>query len=193
MLKPSTPTRYLLPLVIVSLFVGGCFLQPASLSIEAKIIYNMGGPQPVARTRFYLLDADPFMLRADDPAYKKRLDATKTENEKMNLTLSSAVFLLLKEFVAKKDLIDKNLSDADAKKHLNTIENARPFWESHLVKETTTDFEGRAHFDDIRPGQYWLLGIAETRRAFALWNVPVTLSRGTNTLLVDQNNAMYSR
>ena len=190
---PSIATKSLLLLLTVSLFVGGCFLRPASLSIEAKIIYNMGGPQPVARTRFYLLDADPFTLRFDDPAYKKRLDAAKTEDEKMNLTLSSAVFLLLKEFAAKKELIDKNLSDADAKKHLNTIENARPFWESHLIKETTTDFEGRAHFEDLKPGRYWLLGITETRRAFALWDVPVTLSRGTNNLLVDQNNAMYSR
>jgi antitoxin component of RelBE/YafQ-DinJ toxin-antitoxin module len=180
-------------LFLLTLLVGGCFLRPASLAIEAKIIYNMGGLQPVARTRFYLLDADPFTLRADDPAYKKRLDLAKTEDEKMMLTLSSAVFLLLKEFAAKKELIDKNLSDSDAKEHLNTIENARPLWESHLVKETTTDFEGRAHFDDLKPGQYWLLGMSETRRAFALWDVPVTLSRGTNTLLVDQNNAMYSR
>jgi len=30
----------------------------SSLEIEAKIIYNMGGPQPVARTSFYLIDVD---------------------------------------------------------------------------------------------------------------------------------------
>jgi hypothetical protein len=186
-------TKYLLILIIVSLFVGGCLLRPTSLNIEAKIIYNMGGPQPVARTRFYLLNVDPFTLNADDPGYKKRHDAAKTEGEKMNLAVSSMVFLLLKELAAKKEQIDKNLSDADAKKYLDAIEKARPFWESHLIKETTTDFEGRANFDALKPGQYWLLGITETRRAFALWNVPVTLSRGTNTLLVDQSNAMYSR
>src|SRR6267378_8452789 len=93
--------KSLLLLLTISLLAGGCFLRPANLSIEAKIIYSMGGPQPVARTRFYLLDADPFTLRADDPAYKKRLDAAKTDDEKMMLTLSSAVFLLLKEFAAK--------------------------------------------------------------------------------------------
>lgn len=111
----------------------------------------------------------------------------------MAATLSGVVFLLLKDFAAKKKDIDEKMSDADAKKYLGSIETARPLWESRLVKQTTTDFEGRARFEDLKPGQYWLLGMTETRRAFALWNIPINLTRGTNTLLIDQNNAMYSR
>ena len=40
------------------------------LSIEAKVIYNMGRPEPVARANFYLIDVDPLTIRADDPVVK---------------------------------------------------------------------------------------------------------------------------
>ena len=171
-------TKPALIVLTCAFLFSACFLQPANLSIEAKIIYSMGGPQPAARTPFYLLDADPFTLKLDDPPVKAKFDAMKDENEKMAATLGCAVFLLLKEFAAKKKDIDEKISDADAKKYLGSIESARPLWESHLVKQTTTDFEGRARFVDLKAGQYWLLGMTETRRAFALWNIPINLTRG---------------
>jgi hypothetical protein len=38
--------------------LAACFLNRGSLEIEAQIIYNLGGPQPIARQTFYLLDSD---------------------------------------------------------------------------------------------------------------------------------------
>ena len=51
-----------IPLCILLLLFPSCSLFRGSLEIEAQIIYNMGGPQPVARQTFYLLDVDPFTL-----------------------------------------------------------------------------------------------------------------------------------
>ena len=56
-------------------------LRQSSLSIEAKIIYNMGGPQPVARTRFYLLDINPFSIRADEPSFQKKINAANSSKK----------------------------------------------------------------------------------------------------------------
>jgi hypothetical protein len=163
-------------------------LRQSSLSIEAKIIYNMGGPQPVARTQFYLLDVDPFSIRADEPSFRKKMDAAKSEDERMVLLTGSAVFIVFKKVIE-----DHKITEDNAKTLLGSVEAGRPLWESHLVKELTTDFEGRGLFTGLKSGHYWLMGITETRSAFTLWNVPIQLARGENTLLLDQNNALYSK
>ena len=61
------------------------------------------------------------------------------------------------------------------------------------MKELTTDFEGRGLLTSLKSGHYWLMGITETRAAFTLWDVPIKLARGENALLLDQNNALYSK
>jgi hypothetical protein len=159
-----------------------------SLEIEAKIIYNMGGPQPVARQTFYLLDIDPFSLRADDPQFTAKMDAAKTEDEKKLLTLQSANFLLLKLAVEK-----KQMKEGSEKAFLGILEISKPFWEDHLIQSVQTDFNGQAKFNNLKPGRYWLIGMTETRAAFAFWNVSVSVGWGENKLLLDQNNSMYSK
>jgi hypothetical protein len=168
--------RILLLLVILAFTLLGCGKQ-TNLSIEARIIYNLGGPQPVARTKFYLLDADPFSVK---PAESPRNDLALT---------GCGILLLLKTAVDKPQMLEGK----NAKTFLGSVEASRPCWEGHLVKETITDFEGRAQLDQIRPGKYWLLGMTETRSAFALWNVPLVLPLTETKLLLDQNNAIYSK
>ena len=56
-----------------------------------------------------------------------------------------------------------------------------------------TDFKGHALFEKIKPGTYWLMGMAETRAAFAFWDFKVTVASGENKLMLDQNNALYSK
>ncbi|HEX8491969.1 MAG TPA: hypothetical protein VF658_03950 [Pyrinomonadaceae bacterium] len=175
-------------LVLLIVFGVGWWLYRASLVIEAQIIYNMGGPQPVARQSFYLLDTDPLSLTADDPKFKAKVDAAKNEDEKMNIQLSGVMLALLKNSIEKRDMAEKS-----GKTLLGTLELSKPFWEAHLVQSAQTDFKGHAVFENLKPGTYWLMGMTETRAAFAFWNEKISVGIGENKITLDQNNALYSK
>jgi hypothetical protein len=160
------------------------FLSKGTLIVEAQIVYKLYGPQPVARQSLYLLDHDIQLPRKDDPKFQAKVDSLKNEQEKTNLLLTAVA---LHGFF---QLRGKNISDDQAKSLLNIIANTRAAWDMHLVKETQTDFKGLAKFKGVRPGQYWVMGETETRGGLAAWIVPATIKRGTNKLILDQNNAL---
>jgi hypothetical protein len=150
-----------------SLLVGCSSFTRSSLQIEAKIIYNMGGPQSVARTSFYLIDVDPLTIRADDPAVKTSRGGKNLADAGL---LSEATFLLFAK-VLKEDKV----SDDNAKQFLGIIEAGKSLWGPHLVNETRTDFDGKATFAGLKPGSYWLLGMTETRKGFCLRDLNVQI------------------
>ena len=186
------PRRIVLPLigflVSLTLLSVGCSFLKTSLVIDAQIIYNMGGPQPVARQTFYLLDADPLSLTANDPKIKAKLDATKDDNEKLNLTMSGALLAALKTAVE-----DKGMAEKSGKTLLGAVELSKSYWEPHLVQSIQTDFKGHGVFENLQPGTYWLMGMTETRAAFAFWDLKIAPTLGENRLMLDQNNARYSK
>jgi hypothetical protein len=151
-------------------------------------IEDMGGPQPVARQTFYLLDTDPLSLTADDPKFKAKVDAAKNEDEKLSIQLSGVMLGLLKNALEKKDEAEKS-----GKTLLRTVELSKPFWEAHVVQSAQTDCKGQAVFENLKPGTYWLMGITETRAAFAFWDEKVSVGVGENKIILDQNNALYSK
>ena len=75
----------------------------------------------------------------------------------------------------------------------DNFNKSKPFWESNIVKTVQTDFKGQAVLENLKPGDYWLAGIAETRAGVAIWNYKVTVKAGDNKVLLDQNNALYSK
>lgn len=167
------------------LFIGCSSFTRSSLQIEAKIIYNMGGPQSVARTSFYLIDVDPLSIRADDPVVIRSRGGKDLGDAEL---LGEATFLLFSK-VLKEDKV----TDDNAKQFLGIIESGKSLWGPHLVSETRTDFEGKATFADLKPGSYWLLGMTETRKGFCLWDLNTQVNRGENKLLLDQHNALSCR
>jgi hypothetical protein len=179
--------RVLLLVPLVSC-LAGCSLFRSSLVIDAQIIYNMGGPQPVARQTFYLLDADVLSLTVDDPKIKAKLDSAKDENEKLSLAMAGVLLAALKNAVDNKEMAEKS-----GKTLLAAVELSKPYWQPHLVASTQTDFMGHGVFENLRPGTYWLLGITETRAAFTFWNLRLSLGAGENKVMLDQNNALYSK
>jgi hypothetical protein len=92
-------------------------------------------------------------------------------------------------------VIDKKpIKEANEKMFLGVVENSKRAWDGYLVKEIMTDFDGKATFDDVPPGNYWLFGQTETRAAFTLWDLPIELKAGENKkILLDQNNAIFSK
>jgi hypothetical protein len=184
--------KILLPLTsylaLVTMLAVGCSFLRSTLIIDAQIIYNMGGPQPVARQTFYLLDADLLSLKADDPKIKAKLDSVTDETEKLSLTMSAMLLAALRNAVENQDMAEKS-----GKSLLRSVELSKSYWEPHLVQSMQTDFKGHAVFENLKPGNYWLVGMTETRAAFAFWNLKVSLARGENKLMLDQNNAVYSK
>lgn len=135
-----------------------------SLAMEAGIIYNMGGNQPVGRTAFALLNASLASL-IQDSGYRSRFN---------QIDLISAWGI---------DRQYPNTSNAEV---LSRIDAAIS---EHTIKTVTTDFNGRAVFENVQPGSYFLVGIAQTRRGHAIWNVPIEIKAGQNTIILDQHNA----
>jgi hypothetical protein len=109
-----------------SLLVGCSSFTRSSLQIEANIIYNMGGPQPVARTSFYLIDVDPLTIRANDPDVKSSRGGKDLTDAEL---VSEATFLLFAR-VLKEDKV----TDDNAKQFLGIIEAGfKSLWRPHLV------------------------------------------------------------
>ncbi|HLL74804.1 MAG TPA: hypothetical protein VK421_06025 [Pyrinomonadaceae bacterium] len=138
--------------------------QPTSgtLLIEAGIIYKMGGNQPVARTEFHLLDEDA----------EKLMSAAGLRADGGIGVLST--YAIRSRYPTSRDA---------------QIEAAEFAVRTHTKFSVTTDFQGRAQFADVPPGRYWVYGMSGTRRGFAIWNVPVEIRGGQNSLSLDQNNA----
>jgi hypothetical protein len=143
-MKKSSVVSICVIAFLVLLTIPGCRLSRGTLNVEAQIIYNMGGPQPVARQNFYLLDVDPFTLDGNDPKHLEKFNASKSESEKQVLSLATVMFLLLKDSIEKKQFPENS-----EKKLLSMVEMSKPFWEAHMVSSLQTDFSGKGKFENI--------------------------------------------
>jgi hypothetical protein len=70
------------------------------------------------------------------------------------------------------------------------VEQARPLWEPHVLHAARADAQGRAAFDGLAPGDYWLMCLDERDGRVAFWNLRPTLARGANAVTLDDKNAL---
>jgi hypothetical protein len=173
-----------------------------SLSLEAQIIYTLGGPQPVARGTFHLLDSDLLNVELPQPGKVKSVEEftnNLSSPQQLKLLIMTAQFnKRIKEFSRQRD-IDTPDTPTDKKGTVAgiglLIERMKSDKEtaSHFIQSATTDFQGRATFENLKVGDYWIIGFTETRGDFAFWNHKITIRPGDNKVLLDQNNALYFR
>ncbi len=157
-------------------FPMACSLNRSSLDIEAQVIYNMGGPQPIARQTFYLLDADVADLASSTIKKSENLDKSKVEG----VATTFVLFSMNQEKPVQK------------KSAFETFLKSKTFWESHIVQTAETDFTGKASFANLKASDYWIVAMAETRAGVAVWNYKVSVKSGENKVSLDQNNAVFS-
>lgn len=137
---------------------------PTTLAIEAGIIYKSGGNQPVARIEFRLLDVDfASLLSAGGLPPDPNLDPIATWGAKTRYPSEDPVLLRINEGI-----------------------------KQHTTQSAITDFNGKAEFTDIKPGKYFIFARAQTRGGFAIWDLPIEIKGGRNSVLLDQNNAAVS-
>ena len=133
-----------------------------SLNIKAALVYSFGGAQPIARTKFYILNADLNVI-----AQKADIDVRKTP---LSLAITA-------------DELQARITNKPSR----FMEAMKPY----IVKTITTDFDGKAVFEDVPTGNYFLYGRAQTRSGWAIWSLSIN-TQGTQTILLDQNNAIIA-
>jgi hypothetical protein len=71
------------------------------------------------------------------------------------------------------------------------IRDSEAFLKTHTVAKTTTDFDGRGSFR-VPPDNYHLFGSFKAFNKTIVWNVPVGLASGSNSIILDQANAQIA-
>lgn len=148
------------------------------ISLEAAIIYRSGNVKPIARTQFHLLDQSLVqILREAGLRPDRQWIQPQGDDEALVNTFAYAVTT---------KLIDPSF-----------LSKALPALKPHIVQTVTTDFTGKASFDSVKAGSYFVVGIAQTATGssggHAVWNLKVEVKPGTSNVILDQNNAVYAR
>lgn len=150
--------------------------QAAALNIEAGLVYRSGDSKPVARTEFYLLDKSAAaIIREAGVKLSDRTSGTE-DNSDRGVMFSLGLNLAYRE-VSNRESYDAAMSAI----------------KQHIIKSFTTDFGGKAVIDGIPQGDYYVFGFYKSIKGFVIWNVPVSLKPGSNSLTLDQNNADYAQ
>ena len=140
--------------------------QEILLNVEAALIYNYGGAQPVGRTKFYILDESAEVVLAAANLRKISANLSNLDNYAFALKGSGL-----------------------SPEYTNFATGAVESLKSHYLGEFETDFNGKAEYKFTKTGSFWVFGITQTRKGHAIWNVPVELKSGQNKIILDQNNA----
>ena len=153
-------------LAFCSIFPAACS-RKGSLHIEAQIVYSMGGPQPVARQTFYLLNTDPATVQQrQSPNNSSPTNSNAVSDQEAMLYALS--FMNFRSFMQQIEEANRTGIKLD-KFMIPMVANSREFLAPHIVQTVQTDFQGRATFENISTGEYWVMGITETRASFAFW------------------------
>jgi hypothetical protein len=168
-------TSYLTLILAVIFFIQGCnSSQEGTLSIEAGLVYRAGDVKPVARTQFYLLDDNLETILKN--AQITQIDLWK------DLTP-------IQHFAAiqRGKKVDLPVAWSDEAK--NALKQTDEAVKSHIVGTMTTDFNGKGQFEHIKPGKYYLMGVGGTDKQAIVWNLPIEIKSGNQTVILDNNNS----
>lgn len=144
----------------------------SNLSFETGLVFKSGDVKPIARTTFYLIDDDlARILRAAGLHAPQEYGGGDSDEDLINAYARSIKYSILPAY---KDFYP----------------TAKTALQSHVIQQATTDFSGKAEFPAVPSGTYYLMGMSETPRGYAIWNLRVELKPGKNSVTLDQNNAV---
>jgi hypothetical protein len=160
-LPPSTTTTTTLPPATTTVPSTETALPPdkGTISLEAKVLgRNSAAPQPVRGTRFYLLkkDVESILSEAD------------IEDETGQSSLVTALGMSL--------VYPDRFGDFN-RKAMSAIGK-------NTAYNVTTDASGKANLKDVKPDSYYLFAVTKSGNGFVVWNSPVTIQAGQNSLVL---------
>jgi hypothetical protein len=139
--------------------------ESTTLAIEAAIVYRSGGAQPLARADMALFDMSLTNMLIEAGVSSER-----------NLGYP-AIFGFMMQFPSQ---------------YAAQAQKALPVLQRHKVIGFSTDFQGRALVNEVKEGSYWIVCYYGTRGGFAVWDLPITIKKGANYIVLDQSNAAVS-
>jgi hypothetical protein len=145
----------------------------ASIALQAGLVFNPGDVKILARVTFYLLDGslDNILESAGlQPIGRYNTDRPIRERL-MNDYVSAATLGAYPE-------------------EWRFVAAANKIIQAHIVKSVTTDFAGKAAIETVPAGNYYVMGLSNIPRSYALWNLKCELKPGENSITLDQGNAV---
>jgi hypothetical protein len=137
------------------------------VSLEAGLVFQSGDIKPVARTTFYLLDESAVKLM-------RQAGVKSSGGEKSDVSIAGAY-----------GISSKYSNNPNASR-------ANELIKKHSIQSVTTDFGGKAKFNPVPQGKYYLFGISSTPKGFAIWDMKVDLNSAETSVTLDQNNAVVA-
>ena len=161
------------------------------LSVEAALVLKSGDVKPVARTEFLLLNKD-FEIILQESNFLS--DIPQKLKEPFSKIKPIDAFSMLMETTreAERTKYDSPARTADLEAVGFSVVKAITATRSHVAYTTTTDFQGKAQFSDVKPGEYYLFGYTQIGKSVVTWNLKTSVKSGQNSVTLDQNNASTS-
>ncbi len=141
--------------ILISATTSCNFKKEGIVSVEAGLVFKSNDIKPIARTTFYLLDESAVKLMSDAGVQPMKDAGAERRNSDANIAFSYGISNRGNDAIAK-------VADDAIKKH--------------TIQSVTTDFSGKAKFNAVPYGTYYLFGIGTTPKAFAVWNVKVDVT-----------------
>ena len=143
----------------------------ASLALEAALIFQSADVKPVARTEFVLLDASLTTILRDAgvEAPAQFVIESQTPDERLLSAYSLSLKYGFPEYVLFRS-------------------KATAALRSHTRGSVTTDFSGRATFQAVPVGTFYVVGYTTAGRSAAIWNLSVRVATGKNSVILDNKN-----
>jgi hypothetical protein len=149
--------------------------QSGSLSLEAALVFRSGDVKPMARIVFYLMDDDlAKILRSAGLKPSQRYGRMEDTDQNLLFTFGSA----------------RKYPSLEHHEQFNST--ATEALKAHIKQSITTDFSGKAIFQNVPTGSYFLMGFGVTPRGFVVWNIGVEIKPGSTSITLDQNNAAFA-
>ncbi len=148
-------------------------VRTGTVDLEAGLVFNSGDVKPVGRATFYLLREDPGKIILTQP----HLDAHNLDIGRFGRTETLDKWSMYAAVL----YMDGSLSPTFAIAVKKALDAAS-------VGQTTTGFDGKATFQDVQVGDYFLFGYYKIGKQTTYWSLPVTVRAGANKLILDNNN-----
>lgn len=170
-------------------------MQNGSLEIEAANLFKSGDVKPVARTKFLLLTKDfesilqesTFLSQMSEFAEKKNL---KNELEIIRQKPNGNIRLFAMAYKYQENL--EHSTEGIAYSAIAVVQGLNAA-QQYVSAEVTTDFQGKARFENIKPGTYYVFGYNLTGSEVAIWNLKTEVKNGNSKLILDSKNAEIIR
>lgn len=156
-------------------------VRTGNLHLEAGLVFKNGDVKPVARVEFLLLRNNPEnLIRTRELHSMYESDASQHKLESGQRIFERTAFdgwtfrsaaLAINTFVAP-----------------NFFRAANKVLAENSVASGVTGFDGKATFENVPVGDFFIFGKYKVEEQAAVWSVVVTIKSGANKMILDNNN-----